>query len=150
MADREGYIVIGWLVPGVLWAKFAGHLHETVCVAYASRLSEILKPTSGVRYFVDSSEMQSCDWAARNVALCALLENAGHLSQVVTSEWADELNPTSRQTMAAFGSSVQVLPDRVEFDAKLREAAPQAQEILASSRLSLSRSVRPENSPSGG
>ncbi|HEU4582166.1 MAG TPA: hypothetical protein VFS67_28115 [Polyangiaceae bacterium] len=137
MADRDGCVVIGWLVPGVLWAKFAGHMNEPVCVAYASRLSEILKPTSGVRFFVDSSEMQSCDWAARNAALCALLENAGHLAQVFASEWADELNPTSRQIMAMFGSSVHVLPDRVEFDAKLREAAPQAHEILATGRLSL-------------
>jgi hypothetical protein len=144
LADRDGCVVIGWLVPGVLWAKFAGHLNETVCVAYASRLSEILKPASGVRFFVDSSQLQSWDWAARNVALCALLENAGHLSQVVTSEWADELNPTSRQTMVTFGSSVHVLPDKAEFDAKLREAAPQAHEILASSRLALEHSVASE------
>jgi hypothetical protein len=141
LADREGCVVIGWLVPGVLWAKLAGHLNEAVCVAYASRLSEILKPTSGVRFFVDSSELQSCDWAARNVALCALLENAGHLSQVVSSEWADELNPSSRQIMASFGSSVHVLPDRAEFDVKLHEAAPQAREILASNRLALDYSV---------
>jgi hypothetical protein len=144
LADREGCVVIGWLVPGILWAKFAGHLNETVCVAYASRLSEILRPTSGVRFFLDSSQMQSCDWAARNVALCALLENAGHLAQVVTSEWADELNPTSRQTMAMFGSSVQVLPDMAEFDARLREAAPEAHEILVSSRLAVDYSVASE------
>jgi hypothetical protein len=144
LADRDGCVVIGWLVPGVLWAKFAGHLNETVCVAYASRLSEILRPTSGVRFFVDSSELQSCDWAARNVTLCALLENAGHLSQVVTSEWADELNPTSRETMAMFGSSVLVVSDRIEFDAKLREAAPQVHEILVGSRLALDYSVASE------
>ena len=137
LADRNGCVVFGWLVPGVLWCKFAGHLSEALCAAHASRLSEILKSTSGVRYFLDSSALESCDPAGRNATLCALMENAGHLARVVASEWADELNPTSRIMMQAFGSSVQLVSNYREFEVQLLEAAPAAREILRESRLAI-------------
>jgi hypothetical protein len=150
LADRNGCVVFGWLVPGVLWCKFAGHLSETLCAAHASRLSEILKSTSSVRYFQDSRALESCDPAGRNATLCALMENAGHLAQVVVSEWADELNPTSRAMMLAFGSSVQLVSDYREFEARLLEAAPGAREILRESRLAIEMDPSPSADASPG
>ncbi len=130
LADAEGQIVIGWVTESVLWASFHGRLSAELASSYAAKLEQLLSHTTRIRYFIDSSSLDSVDLAGRNAALRALLAHQQHLASVVILSWAGGVSSTARALLQPVGSLLQVTTDRVEFEARLLQAAPQAREAI--------------------
>jgi hypothetical protein len=131
LADDEGCIVLGWLAPGVLWTSLTGRVNDAICQAYATRLDQLLRAASAVRYFVDSSCLESIELSARSTMLRTLIAQEPHFERVVVSNWSGGLSPATRSTLQALGSTIVVLQDTRDFGARLLRAAPQAREVIA-------------------
>jgi hypothetical protein len=130
LTDAGGRLVIGWVAESVLWASFHGRLSAELASSYAAKLEQLLSHTTRVRYFIDSSSLDSVDLAGRNAALRALIAHQQHLVSVVILSWAGGVSSTARALLQPVGSLLQVTTDRLGFEARLHQAAPQAREAI--------------------
>jgi hypothetical protein len=131
LRDADGTIYVGWLAPGVLWARLQGRLTVRLATAYTARLAELLERRSGIRFFIDSSRMESYELLARDIATEFLLARQRCFSRLVLLSWSGGISPVGKASADTLGDKLSLLATQGEFDAELRAAAPSAPGTLA-------------------
>jgi hypothetical protein len=130
MTDPEGSIVVGWVAPGVLYAKFGGGLSGRLGSAFAAKLRELVEGKTSIRYFIDSSALQHYDLLARSAVTRVLLAKRRAFESFIMLTWAGEIGPGERAFADALGSGVDIVSSKDDFEAKLYRVAPAARQLL--------------------
>jgi hypothetical protein len=131
ITHENGYVVIGWVKRGVLWASFHGHLSAGLGEIYAERLKWLVRQAKGTSYFIDASRLDSFDLVGRTVALRALIENRHRFASVRILNWSGGVSSTGRAMLQGLGELVQTTEERAGFERILSVVAPGALETIA-------------------
>lgn len=139
LRTTDGRIVMGWAGEGVLFASFHGHLSVELGELYAARLEALLCARSGVRYFIDSSELESFELAAGNMAVRALVAAEPVFVSVLVLRWLGGESASVRAALQPLAALLSTTDVRAEFMQALTSAAgsPSAEEQVATSRPAL-------------
>lgn len=132
--DLEGSVTFGWAGAGVYYSRFAGTLSVGLGDAHAEALANALAEVRSLRYFADSSELTSYDLLARSTLVRQLLSHRKKFTEIVILNWTGGLSAPGRALMDAVGQPLSILNDRLEFEQRLRQAAPLSAQAIRSAR----------------
>jgi hypothetical protein len=121
--DAHGSVVIGWLVPGVLYARFAGNITLALGREYVRRLRTLVAGQEGVQYFTDYGAIESYEVRVFPIILVTLKELQGHFGRVVALPWATAPTANAQERLDAV-AFLEFVATAEEFEARLRSAAP--------------------------
>jgi hypothetical protein len=123
LSDPNGCVILGWVAPQVLYARFERSVSADVGVRFACRFSSLMGDASGVQYFGDSSGVTTYDLTALRVVMGALLATREQIELIVVRPWDGVLNASARSLPAELGY-LEYASTASEFEARLRAAAP--------------------------
>lgn len=132
VSDEVGSIVVGWVAPGVLYARFSGDLTAALATRYALRLRRFVNEVTSLRYFVDTSSLERSELTARSTLARFIFENRKKFDSLVSLAWAadstsDSSSLSVEKTLStALEDSVLLLTDAEDFLTRLMRAAPLA------------------------
>lgn len=121
--DEHGSVVIGWLVPGVLYARFSGAISLLMGQEYVRRLRTLVGGHDEIRYFTDYSAIESYDVGVFPLILAALKDLQGQFKRITARPWATAPTAPAQSRLAAFGF-LEFVATADEFEARMRAAAP--------------------------
>jgi hypothetical protein len=121
--DRQGSALLGWVEPGVLYARFSQTISEDLATRFASRFGTLIADNVSVRYFTDSSSVISYDLRALAVVLHALTARRQQFQRVIARPWQAVVGERALEFAASFGC-LEYVTSAADFEARLRAAAP--------------------------
>jgi nitrogen-specific signal transduction histidine kinase len=121
LRGEHGQILIGWIGPDALFASFHGVLSDELGEAYAERLERLLEGRTRVRYFLDSSALDSFELAGRDASLRALARVAPSFTSVLVLKWAGGESPAGQSTFQQLDPLIETTRERAKFDAACRQ-----------------------------
>jgi hypothetical protein len=125
IADGQGAIALGWVGPGVMYARFERTVSTTLAERFGERFAAHIGDTAAVRYFADSSTVLSYELAALGVIAQAVVSKRAQLRQIVVCPWGGGLGAKGGAHAEAL-ASVEYTASASEFDVRLIAAAPLA------------------------
>lgn len=126
LSDSEGTVLIGWVAAGVLYARFEKTVSEALATRFAERFTSLMGDCQNVVYFADSSSVTCYELRAAAVVVDVTLAKRGQIHSMVARPWAGGMGHKAQDYADSFGS-VEYVTTAAELDARLREAAPNAQ-----------------------
>jgi signal transduction histidine kinase len=121
LRGEHGQIRIGWIGADALFASFHGVLSNALGEAYADHLERLLEGRTNVRYFLDSSALDSFELRGRDATLRALARLAPSFKSVLVLKWAGGESPAGQSAFQHMGHLIRSTRDRAEFDAACRQ-----------------------------
>ncbi len=118
-------MLIGWVAPSVLYARFESTVSEALAARFADRFTSLMGDALEVVYFVDSSSVTSYELRAAAVVMDVTLAKRSQIDAMVARPWAGAMGPKAQGYADAFGS-VEYVTTAAELDARLSEVAPNA------------------------
>ena len=125
IAGAEGTITLGWVGPGVMYARFERAISTALAGRFAERFAAHIGDTTAARYFADASIVLSYELTALGVIAQAVASKRAQLRQIVVCPWGGGLGAKGGAYAEAL-ASVEYTTSASEFDARLIAAAPLA------------------------
>jgi hypothetical protein len=132
ISDGSGTVVLGWVDETVLYTQLRGALSADLGARFATRLEKLIETTTAIRYFSDARDLTEYDLLARSAFVRVFLANRARISSLVMLTWTEGVGPAARAVVSALSLPTEVLTDALDFEARLRRAAPFALRQLAS------------------
>jgi hypothetical protein len=131
ISDEEGSVAIGWVAPGVLYARLTGGISAHIGQAYATRIQSFAESVEELALFVDFSSITHYDLLARSAFVRAVLHNRRKFPTLTLLTFSHETTLAERTFLSAIGEPAEVLREPAEFEVRLLAAAPQARQLIA-------------------
>lgn len=144
--DSYGSFLLGWLAPGVLYARFEQTLSAQLGARFARRFCALVGEVRPVHYFADSSELISYDLLAIAAILDAVLSKKEQFKLIVARPWNGALGPRAK-TFAAAVQCMEYVTSAAEFEARLQAASSEGFAELPRFTPSIHRSASAETYP---
>jgi hypothetical protein len=123
--DGQGSVILGWVAPRVLFARFERTISAHLGAQFSVRFARLMSESIGVRYFADSSAVASYDLLALTAIGDAVLSRRQHFKLIIARPWSGPVGAMARTFADTFGS-LQYVSTAAEFNAHLAAAAPEA------------------------
>jgi hypothetical protein len=123
LSDPHGSVLLGWVEPGVFYARFEQTISAELGVRFAARFTSLIGDSVCVRYFTDSSRVVSYDMQAMAAVVDAALTMKRHFQLIVARPWQGVVGERALRFAAAF-QCMEYVTSEEAFDARLRAAAP--------------------------
>jgi hypothetical protein len=131
ISDEEGSVAIGWVAPGVLYARLTGGISADIGQAYAALILSFAESVDTLALFVDFSSITHYDLLARSAFVRTVLHNRRKFRTLTLLTFSQETTLAERTFVSAVGEPVDVLREPAEFEVRLLAAAPQARQLIA-------------------
>jgi hypothetical protein len=131
LSDEEGSVAIGWVAPGVLYARLTGGVSADIGQAYAAQIQSFAQSVGALALFVDFSSITHYDLLARSAFVRAVLHSRRKFTALTLLTFSHETTLAERTFVSAIGEPVDVLREPSEFEVRLLTAAPQARQLIA-------------------
>jgi hypothetical protein len=131
LSDEEGSVAIGWVAPGVLYARLTGGVSADIGQAYAAQIQSFAESIGALALFVDFSSITYYDLLARSAFVRAVLHNRRKFTALTLLTFSHETTLAERTFVSAIGEPVDVLREPAEFEVRLLAAAPHARQLIA-------------------
>lgn len=122
--DESGFVSVGWIANRVLYARFSGGLSAEVGNACVQFVRGLLDDVESLSYFIDSRKLTHYDLLARSAFVRLVLANRKKFTSLAILIWPAGKSPATAAFNAALGEPTEILTDPVDFDRRLRAAAP--------------------------
>jgi hypothetical protein len=147
LSDPHGSVLLGWVEPGVFYARFQKTISADLGVRFAARFRSLIGDNVCVRYFTDSSQVVSYDLQAMAAVVDAALSLKRHFQLIVARPWQGTVGEKAMKFAAAFQCMEYVISEE-EFNARLCAVAPtSSHQILqtGAAAIEASESRQPED-----
>jgi hypothetical protein len=131
LSDEEGSVAIGWVAPGVLYARLTGGVSADIGQAYAAQIQSFAESIGALALFVDFSSITYYDLLARSAFVRAVLHNRRKFTALTLLTFSHETTLAERTFVSAIGEPVDVLREPAEFEVRLLAAAPHARQLIS-------------------
>ncbi len=129
-ADDEGSLALGWVGPGVLYARMMGSFSAGLGEVFLARLRALIDSVPAVHYFADASALEQYDLAVRSAFARFVIAERPKFASLVLLTWNQGISPAARAFAATVGEPCEILDDSMSFDRKLLSLAPQVRKKL--------------------
>jgi hypothetical protein len=123
--DDQGSVVLGWVAPRVLYARFERTISANLGAQFSVRFAALMSESIGVRYLADSSAVASYDLLALAAVGDAVFSRRQQFKLIIARPWSGPLGAKARTLAGALGN-LQYVSTAAEFNAHLAAAAPEA------------------------
>jgi hypothetical protein len=133
MQDEGGAIHVGWVAPGVLFARLTGGLSAKLGAEFAAHLARLAESVPSLAYYSDASALTRYDLLARSAFVRVVMSQRKKFAEIVLLTWADGVSSTTKAFTAVIGEPITILTHAAAFESRLQRVAPMAGKLISAS-----------------